>query len=135
MTMPTPVISHCDTARCGAAIFFVVVSNQAGRKPKLMPVNAAPDPGGNVAVLQDETGTWRGRVLGKDQEPAAWEARYCPHFATCTDPGAYRRRQRDDWNHARSAYAAAQRTRRAGRPAAQPAGPGMLRYDPTGEGR
>jgi hypothetical protein len=92
MTMPSPTISHCDTARCGAAIFFVVVSNRAGRKPKLMPVNAAPDPGGNVAVMQDETGTWRGRVLTSGQDPSPWEKRYCPHCATCINPAAHRKR-------------------------------------------
>lgn len=131
--MSRPVISQCDTPKCGARIFFVVIANQAGRKPRLMPLDAEPDPGGNVAAYQDETGTWRGRVLGKGQ-PAPHETLYCPHFATCTDPGAHRRRQKDAWRRAESGHKAAQRNRRGGpRPAAQPQ-PGMFRI-PGGHGQ
>ena len=88
-----------------------------------MPLDASPDPEGNVAVHQDDKQVWRGRVLGKDQEPAPHETRYYPHAATCANPGGHRKRQRDDWRRAQSAHSAAQRNRRGGaRPAVRPAG-------------
>jgi hypothetical protein len=79
----------CDS--CSAPIIFIVVANNAGRKPRRMPVNPVPDPGGNVAVRIDGTGTRIGRVLGKGQKPAGGERLYCPHFATCTHPERHRR--------------------------------------------
>jgi hypothetical protein len=130
--MPSPKISHCDTPKCDAPIIFVVISNQVGRKPKLMPLDASPDPGGNVAVYCDQAGTWRGRVLGKGQQAASYERVYCPHFATCKDPAAHRRRQRDAVKAAQAAHNARLRNRRGRRPA--PAfQPGMFRLpgDPT----
>ena len=77
---------------CQAPIIFIVVMNNDGHKPKRMPVNPKPDPGGNVAVRVDGTGTRIGRVLVGDQKPAGGERRYCPHFATCTNPERHRRR-------------------------------------------
>ena len=79
---------------CHAPIIFAVVHNQAGRKPARMPVDAEPHPDGTVACYRDVTGTLHGRVLGKDQQPATHETRYMTHFATCTNPGAHRHRQR-----------------------------------------
>jgi hypothetical protein len=79
----------CDS--CSAPIIFIVVANNAGRKPRRMPVNPDPDPGGNVAVRIDGAGTRIGRVLGRDQKPAGGERLYCPHFATCTHPERHRR--------------------------------------------
>lgn len=79
---------------CGERILFVVVMNNAGRKPKRMPLNPAPDPTGNVAVRVEASGTRIGRVLGKDQKAVSPEILYTPHFATCSHPERHRRRQR-----------------------------------------
>ena len=98
---------RCDT--CGQPIIFVVVMNNQGRKPARMPLNAHPDPAGNVAVRTDATRTRIGRVLGKGQHAAGGETLYTPHFATCTNPRAHRRHQRK--NEARS---------KAGQPARRP---------------
>lgn len=67
----------CRRPGCRRQIRFVQTKND-----KWMPVDAAPDPKGNVAVYVDETGTWRGRVLG-DATPHRWEKIYMPHVATC----------------------------------------------------
>lgn len=48
-----------------------------------MPLNPRPDPAGNVAAYRDGTGRWCARVLHKDEQPAGWQRRYMPHFATC----------------------------------------------------
>lgn len=98
---------------CGKPILFAVVANNAGRKPKLMPLDADPDDGGNVAAWRDDTGTLRGRVLGKGQKPVPPERLMMPHFATCADPAAHRRRQRGNLKSVQSEHAAAKRRKRA----------------------
>lgn len=70
---------------CPADIVFVVVANQSGKPPGAMPVNADPDPDGNVAVYRDEASRLRGRVIGKTSV-AAHETLYMPHKATCPNP-------------------------------------------------
>lgn len=122
----------CAAKGTQAMIIFVLVDNNAGRKLRHMPLNAVPDPHGNVAVRVDGTGTLRGRVLGKDQKAAGGETLFCPHFATCKDPGAHRRsQQRADWAQARSAHAAALRRGRT-KPAQPDVLPGMTRLSPGG---
>lgn len=113
MADPVP----CES--CHAPIIFAVVHNQAGHKPARMPLNAEPDPAGNVACFRDVTGTLQGRVLSRGQHPAAHETRYMTHFATCTRPEAHRHRQR-------KGEAFGERTRQPGgrRPAPTP----MLGY-------
>lgn len=130
--MPRPDLAHCTSPKCAAPIIFVRVANEAGHKLRLMPLNAEPDPGGNVAVMADGTGTWRGRVLGRSK-PLEHETVYCPHFATCTDPGEHRRRQRGNWTSAVSARNADQRRGRSRGHGTSPAiGPGMTRLYPGG---
>jgi hypothetical protein len=120
VTAPTP----CDS--CSKPIIFVAVANNADRKLKRMPLDAEPDPAGNVAVVTDGTGTMRGRVLGKGQHALPGETTYCPHFATCTHPEAHRRRQRGNWTAAVNARNADQRRRRTA-PAQPDVLPGMHR--------
>lgn len=74
-------------AGCGAQIWFALTTKNA----KLMPLDAAPNPDGNAAVHQDVRGIWMARVLGKGQGPYSYEKLFLPHFATCTNPGAFRR--------------------------------------------
>lgn len=81
----------CDS--CNTKILFIVCMNNAGRKPKRMPLNPEPDEAGNVAVRVDGTGTRIGRVLGKGQKALPGEVLYTPHFATCKRPNAHRRRR------------------------------------------
>lgn len=111
--------AFCDS--CEAPLIFA--RTQGGKQ---MPLNAKPDPTGNVAAYQDHLGVWHARVLGKAQEPAAHEKRYLPHFATCTDPAAHRRRQRGWWTSAQAAHNAGKRRRRS-QPRQADTLPGMLR--------
>lgn len=77
---------------CGAPMIFAVITGRG--RPSSMPLNADPDPGGNVAAALDERGRLVGRVLRAGQEPVAGERRYCPHFATCPRAAQHRRRRR-----------------------------------------
>jgi hypothetical protein len=79
--MPTPRKVRCT--RCGKPVIFAVVSNKQGRPRSRMPLDPRPDPGGNVAVMQDVTGTLVGRVLGK-AVAMGYEAVHMPHFPTTT---------------------------------------------------
>ena len=99
---------HVPCESCQAPIIFAVVHNNAGRKLKHMPLNADPDPAGNVAV---RPGTMTGYVLRKGQKAVPPEVTYLPHFATCTKPEAHRRRQRKG---------EARATRDGGRPRRKP---------------
>jgi hypothetical protein len=119
---------------CQAEIIFALISNQAGRKPSWMPLNPDPDPDGNVAAYCDETGRMRGRVLVKGQEPAPHEKRYLPHFASCTNPAAHRRRQRGKWTSAQAAHRSGQRRGR-NQPARFDVLPGMTRLPARRTGR
>jgi hypothetical protein len=67
----------CRRPGCRRSIRFVTTKNG-----KQMPIDVTPDESGNVAVYVDETGTWRGRVLG-GAAPHRWERVYMPHAATC----------------------------------------------------
>ena len=54
---------------------------------KRQPVNADPDPKGNLAAYTDGTGTLRVRVLSSERnrlEGLEWQA--MPHAATCPTP-------------------------------------------------
>jgi hypothetical protein len=79
--VPSPRKVRCT--RCGKPVIFAVVSNKRGEPRKRMPLDPSPDPGGNVAVMQDVTGTLTGRVLGKTVA-MAYEAVHMPHFPTTT---------------------------------------------------
>lgn len=120
----------CEAAGTEAWIIFVPVANNAGRKLKSMPLNADPDPAGNVIVTRLGTGALRARVATKGEKAVPPEVTYCPHFATCVDPGAHRRRQqRGNWTSAVNARNADQRRGRA-RAAPPDIGPGQIRLYP-----
>jgi hypothetical protein len=89
--MPDPVA--CGSPRCQAKIIFVTVANNLGHKPRQMPLNAEPDPTGNVAVMVTGTGALTGYILRTGQKAVPPEVTYMPHFATCTDPAWYRRKR------------------------------------------
>lgn len=72
---------------CGAPIRFV--TTPAGRS---MPVDARPNPRGNVAVHEAVDGTWYGRVLTNAADQLRrHEKLHMPHFATCPLARALRR--------------------------------------------
>jgi hypothetical protein len=75
-----PAVSQCRG--CGEPIVFVKVERKAGGT-STMPVDPEPTDRGNVAAHRDGTGTWRGHVLGKEEEAASFETVFMPHFASC----------------------------------------------------
>ena len=95
MRDPTPCDS-CAATGATALIRFVRVHGENGLS--WMPVNADPDPAGNVAVGPNGTG----RVLAEDQQPVPAEVLYMPHFATCVSPQAHRKRHRQRKHEARA---------------------------------
>lgn len=89
----TPIIVTPEGAKvgkwcesCDADVFWVHI--QPSGKPML--VDAAPQPGGNLQVI-DTDGGLRARVV-RANEPTITGHRYGSHFATC--PGADRHRKR-----------------------------------------
>ena len=64
---------------CRAPVLWALTANR-----KRIPLDPEPDPDGNQAAYRDGTGGWRTRQLGEGQEPAGYERRMMPHFATCT---------------------------------------------------
>ena len=94
MKDPTPCDS-CAATGTTALIRFVRVHGENGLS--WMPVNADPDPAGNVAVGPNGTG----RVLARDQKPTAAEVLWMPHAATCVAPAAHRKRHRQRRHEAR----------------------------------
>lgn len=129
--MPSPRKVTCR--RCGRPVIFAIVSNKQGKPRSRMPLDPKPDPGGNVAVMQDVTGTLVGRVLGKSAA-LGYEAVHMPHFpgTTCKLPEPVPVPEGvtfiDAWRKARAASGKAKRRR--GKPA-QPIRPGMIRLPPA----
>lgn len=115
----------CGAEGCGAPIWFAITT--AGHRS--MPLNARSDPAGNVAVYQDDTGTWLARVLGKNGKPDTFETLFLPHFATCPRSSEFRKQARQ----AQADLNRAQRNRRGRRLPRQAAAieqPGLFRYNP-----
>lgn len=63
--------------RCGESIRWVATENG-----KLMPLDATPDPAGNVYVSHDATGRALAVVVSKGN-PHPSGIVYMPHFARC----------------------------------------------------
>jgi hypothetical protein len=79
--------------KCGEKIWFRTVRNKTGDKPRMMPLDAQRTDAGNIAAVPGQP--WKdARVLIPPDEPADGEQRFMPHFRTCTDPAAFRRRGR-----------------------------------------
>jgi hypothetical protein len=73
-------VDHC--AQCLAAIRWAIT--ERGRR---QPIDAQPNPEGNLAAHTSGTGTLKVRVLTKERdrlEGAEWQA--MPHAATCQAP-------------------------------------------------
>ncbi|WP_053208299.1 hypothetical protein [Jiangella muralis] len=63
---------------CGADVVWAITA--AGKR---QPLNATPDPAGNVAAHRDGTGTRRARAVVPDRPLMGFERLYMPHAATC----------------------------------------------------
>jgi hypothetical protein len=87
--VPSP--AYCDAPGCGAAIAIITVTKAKGGTSR-MPVDAAPDPAGNIAVRTVD-GLRTGRVATTARPVRDGEVAYMPHFATCTNPKQFRRRE------------------------------------------
>ena len=70
-------------SRCFAPIVWAIT--QASKR---QPLDAAPDPAGNVAAYRDVADNWRARSLRDGEEPLRYERRMMPHFATCPQPAS-----------------------------------------------
>lgn len=74
---------------CDAAIFWALTVPGG----KLIPVSAAPDPAGILAVRHEASGAWLARVLRTGQRPdPATEKTYTAHFADCPKAAEHRRK-------------------------------------------
>lgn len=79
-------MTTCKT--CPAEILWVHTANGS-----MMPVDAAPNPGGNVLVMRTATGL-HGYVLGKDRQPDPRGTLHTTHWATCPNPPKRKRERR-----------------------------------------
>ncbi|MFJ3282477.1 hypothetical protein [Streptomyces halstedii] len=79
-----PASRHITTCRrCDALICWALTTANGRRQP----INAAPDPTGNVAVMQGPDGLLYVRSVTAarpDIRPGEWQAK--PHHATCPSP-------------------------------------------------
>ena len=79
--------TECRTPGCAQPIFFVVTAATGSR----MPLNVDPDPAGNIRLATTLDGTLVAVVIEQDElftpQP---DVRYMPHWATCTNPEAWR---------------------------------------------
>lgn len=87
MTTPGQLkVEHCRTKECGKPIIWAETGTG-----KRMPVDADPVPGGNIA-LGLEAGVVKATVIKPHRAFGRRDLRM-PHFATCPDGAAWRRRQ------------------------------------------
>jgi hypothetical protein len=77
----------CTAASCGAMILDVITAG-GGRSV----VDAATAEDGTIALTADH-GRWRMRVIGPTAPLVPGEVRVKSHFATCTEPGQFRKRK------------------------------------------
>jgi hypothetical protein len=84
------VSQPCSSELCPDLIRFAI-SDTTGKR---MPIDAEPNPDGNLAVRQDEPGgPLRCRPLPKGAELQPGEKRAMPHWATCKDTKRFRKQK------------------------------------------
>lgn len=71
---------------CHASIVWAITD-----RSKRMPLDATPNPEGNMAVMRDETDTLVCRAITAERPLRPGERAYQPHFASC--PNAERHRK------------------------------------------
>lgn len=85
--MTTPIASKCRS--CGEAIYWATTASG-----KSMPVNATPEPEGNVLLtLSRSTGKLSAEVVGAEQKIEPDRRRYLSHWTTCPNANAHRRKR------------------------------------------
>ena len=85
-TSPTQSVP-CEA--CEAPIFFAAAPSGSS-----IPIDAAPRADGSAAVRCDASGSWRARILGPGDQLAPGEKKHMPHWVTCINAGAFRKRTR-----------------------------------------
>ena len=80
-------MSNCNS--CGAPIRWAETTN--GRR---MPVNAEPDPDGNVVLLYPSPGAALAMIVDPGQTTLDDAPRYLSHFATCPNADQHRKDRR-----------------------------------------
>ena len=78
-------LAGCTGANCSAKIRWAVTVDN-----KRMPVDFAPDPGGNLVRVMVAAGDWRIRVLAAGEDPGPDVLRWTSHYATCPDATRFR---------------------------------------------
>ncbi|WP_431935768.1 5'-3' exonuclease [Micromonospora sp. RP3T] len=78
-------LDACKSDNCRAKIRWAKTVDG-----KRMPVDFAPDPGGNLVRVMVAAGDWRIRVLAAGETPPADLPRWTSHYATCPDADAFR---------------------------------------------
>lgn len=73
---------------CKAKVMWV--ETEAGKR---MPLNSGPDREGNVVMVGHTGKSPIVKVYGNPAEIPAGTRRYKSHFATCTNPGKFRRQK------------------------------------------
>lgn len=78
---------------CQAEIVFAQTNRVSQGKPVVMPVDAEPDPKGNI-MLELRGDTYYAGTLGRNQAAGARDngvSLHLPHFATCTQSDRFRK--------------------------------------------
>lgn len=96
---PAPLHTPHVCKSCSAPIFWAAILDERGQRVKgdsgrwrAMPVNAQPDPAGNVVLLHRPGEGIVARVLRRGQCPAPGAVLRTSHFATCPNADRHRRR-------------------------------------------
>ena len=82
---------QCTAATCGAWIIDVVYV----RSGRATVVDAQSSGDGNLAISLGSGGRWGARTLAAGVPLLAGEVRVKSHFATCSEPGRFRRKRAD----------------------------------------
>jgi len=72
-------VAHSTCRLCRRPLILALTAR--GRR---QPLDATPNPDGNVLAYQDDRQVWHARSMRADGVPQRpWEDVYMPHFATC----------------------------------------------------
>lgn len=84
----------CRAQRCRARIVFALPEPPAPQNSHPVDWDSADQPGpqAGLEVWRDEHGVLRYRVLKRGERPAPGRHLGTSHYATCSDPAAFRRR-------------------------------------------
>lgn len=81
--LPVKAMGVCRVCQA-PLVWAVTLASETGAGGKRMPLDAEPNPAGNVAVRQTGPRSLVARVLGNDETADVFAERvYMPHFATC----------------------------------------------------